>query len=314
MWRTLRTAVSRIPPGFMNRQTSIEIAGIIISSVTAVIAILLTALTFSHSQKIDLLTNQLEKEKLFADTMANAIEHLSSDDLRRQRLAVVSLSNTAETQQQIIQVVKLIIIASRGNLQGRNVSSISRPQLGVLYELASLDPSKQSKYEKALAEVEVQQLIGNFLPLTGATSPSADINETPDPPITSPQRVPDPESSNELEKQTLNIEIRNLVAKTYARDRSIRRNATAILASDKWRSWDSIIVKELIGTYKRNSDNPFGIVNTLFLLGKMSDDRLTENLGDIKEIVQTARSLLSESNKTKYLTSIERRIASLERT
>lgn len=298
----------------MNRKASIEIAGIIISSITAVIAILLTVITFNHSQKIDFLTNKLEREKLFADSMASAIEHLSSTDLRRQRLAVISLSNSAENQQQIIQVVKLIIIASKEDVQGRNVSDVRPKQLSILYELASLDPSKKAKYKKALADEEVQRLIGSFLPLTGANSPSADLEETPDPPVTSPAIVSDPESSNELEKQTLNIEIRNLVEKTYARDRSLRRNATAILASERWRSWDSIIIKESIDAYKRDPDNYFGIANTLFLLGKMSDDHLTENLGDIKAIVQTARSILSEKNKTEYLAPIESRIDALENT
>lgn len=110
-----------------------------------------------------------------------------------------------------------------------------------------------------------------------------------------------------LDKEST-LELKELVSNIYSSTRVTRRNATAILASDKWLAESQTLVQELISAYKEDPSDYFGLVNTLFLLQKVSNETFKANINDIQDIVESGKSILSPRDKVTYLTPIENKI------
>lgn len=81
--------------------TTIETIGIIISSFAALATIGLGFITYHQGKNIENLRSDFEREKLFSENLSGAINYLSSGDRTSRRMAVVSLTNLAETEEQI---------------------------------------------------------------------------------------------------------------------------------------------------------------------------------------------------------------------
>ena len=116
--------------------------------------------------------------------------------------------------------------------------------------------------------------------------------------------------------QKSQLELEKLVGNIYSDERITRRNATSILASDRWLDESLSLIPELVLAYNKNTDNTsynYGLVNTLFLLDKVSTESFENNLDDIKKIVKSASETLGDADKKKYLSSVEKRINTLEK-
>lgn len=67
----------------------------------------------------------------------------------------------------------------------------------------------------------------------------------------------------------------------------------------------------MLKRFKQDSGNYFGIVNTLFLLGKVDISYLKSNRDAINQLVDSADRILNAPNKTDYLVPIKNRLNSL---
>ena len=112
-----------------------------------------------------------------------------------------------------------------------------------------------------------------------------------------------------LDKEAKELELNQLVKNIYSTTRFTRRNATAILASDKWiKESSNLLVSELLLAYRSDRNNYFGLVNTLFLLNKVSNSSFEAHLSEIGEVVQSAQNNLSTSDKTTYVIPIANKL------
>ncbi|MEM9448847.1 MAG: hypothetical protein AAGA75_09950 [Cyanobacteria bacterium P01_E01_bin.6] len=291
-------------------KSRIDIAALFIAVVTAIVTAILTIRT-------DRISKELNQHNLFAGTVADAVDHLADQDPVRRRLAIISLANSATNQEQVIQVVKAIIITSRNDLESsQDVDLIfgdRGSELGILFQIASLDDERAELYGKALEDREIKELIAMFLPLSG--TPSEDqIRNVPDSlPEEDTTNLSNPsEDIDLLENQALAIELTSLVSNMYSSDRTSRRSATAILSQESWRPYDILIVREIIKAHTANPDSYFGLVNSLFILDKVSDSSIRDGLEDIKMLIQNA-TRLSESDQSTYLDPIISKVSNFER-
>ncbi|NES83837.1 MAG: hypothetical protein F6K10_21840 [Moorea sp. SIO2B7] len=288
------------------KTTRIDIAALVIASLTAIVTAVLTIRTNELSKKI----NQRE-------IFISAVEHLADNNPVRRRLAIISLADIATNPEEVIQVVKAIIISSRNDLETKNDAQVMlgdrSSELGILFQIASLDDGRAELYKEALEDEQVKELIAIFLPLSRTTVSQEQIENVPDPDPTTDKIASSPpvnESIVVLENQTLSIELKSLVSNIYSSERTTRRSSTAILARDSWRSYDQLLVRELTEAYARDPDNYFGIVNSLHLLNKVSDVSIQDNLDGVKMLVNRAKSLLSLQDRDKYLAPIVKKISS----
>ena len=103
-------------------------------------------------------------------------------------------------------------------------------------------------------------------------------------------------------------EIQRLVDQIFGPDRNLRRAATSQLTELDKRPLDESLVPMLLDTVRREPDNYFGIVNTLFILSKVEDSPFQANSQQIRELVDSARGLLSPDDKQTYVTPLENRL------
>ncbi|MEM6612769.1 MAG: hypothetical protein AAF652_11050, partial [Cyanobacteria bacterium P01_C01_bin.72] len=170
-----------------NKYERIESGGIIISSIAAIATLILGVITFIQSRSLEDLRSGFEQESLFSETLANAIEHLSSENEITRRMAVVSLANSAIDEEQIRETVKVIILSSNSELSSdknktQNVSG-KKTSYDLLIELAALNPDKEKKYKDALNNQEIKRMLGLFPPVELSNeieSPSNDIDDSTD--------------------------------------------------------------------------------------------------------------------------------------
>ncbi|MDJ0705631.1 MAG: hypothetical protein QNJ46_20330 [Leptolyngbyaceae cyanobacterium MO_188.B28] len=292
--------------------TRLDIAALIIAVITAIST---TIVTVNLTNRTNQLSKELNKQNIFIGTVSDSVDHLADQNPVRRRLAVINLANSATSEEEVIQVVKAIIITSRTDLEStQDVNSPFRDrksELGILLKIASLDDEKAKLYEQALTDEEVQELLEMFLPLSRTSAVSEEqIEDVPDP--TAEQLPLETQDTTALENQALAIELKSLVSNIYSSNRTTRRTATAILAQDIWRPYDQLLVSELIQAYKKESDNYFGIVNSLHLLNEVSDTSIQENADAINKLAERAKSLLSAQDQSTYLTPIVNRITSTD--
>lgn len=294
--------------------TRLDIAALIVAVVTA---ILTTVVTVILTIRTNQLSKELNQQNIFIGTVSDAVDHLADDNPVRRRLAVINLANSATSEEEVIEVVKAIIITSRNDLEGsQDMNSMlgdRKSELGILFQIASLDDDRAKLYKQALEDKEVEKLIEMFLPLSSTSISEEEIEDVPDPNTEQTAPIsPETEETAVLENQALAIELKSLVSNIYSTDRTTRRSATAILAQESWRPYDQLLVNELIQAYTRDSNNYFGIVNSLHLLNEVSDTSIQENADAINELVKRARLLLSPQDRNTYLTPIVNRINSTD--
>ena len=134
--------------------------------------------------------------------------------------------------------------------------------------------------------------------------------------ITTPPAVETPvavETAVEDEKETAaknekQKELRSLVDQVFGSDRNLRRAATSKLTEEDNRPFDTYLVPLLIDTAQRESDNYFGIVNALFILGKVEDNVFQSHSEGIMELVELGKKQLSPNDKQTYISPVEDRL------
>ncbi|NJK58527.1 MAG: hypothetical protein HC939_22390 [Pleurocapsa sp. SU_5_0] len=264
---------------------------------TAVGTVILGVRADSQNKKIEALRSDFEKEKLFSENLAGAINHLSSENKTSRRMAVVSLTDSAETEEQIKELIKVIIIANN-NEKNKEDNSYR-----VLLKIASLNNKKEKIISKVLEDKEIIDLLQLFPPL----------------PVSS-QLPPESKSVDEgldLNIKTQNLideqanQVKDLVAKIYSEDKPIRQSAVSELSKDKYRPYDEIMVREMLEKFEQDSENYFGIVNTLFVLNKVDTSYLKFNRDKISKLVNFANKKLTAPNKNQYLFPLKNRLNNL---
>lgn len=296
-----------------NKHERIESGGIIISSIAAIATLILGVITFIQSRNLEELRSDFEQESLFSETLANAIEHLSSDNEITRRMAVVSLANSAIDEEQIRETVKVIILSSNSELDSEQNRSQNTNQnkintsYDLLIELAALNPEKKKKYQNALNNQEIQNMLGLFPPVEFSNEvESSSSGEDGD--------KLGLELEDNLENKTKLIivnEIEDLVNRIYSDDRETRRSAVNELSKNQWRSYDDWIVKNILKIFKNQNQNYFGIVNSLFILNKVNNVYLKSNQKGIDELLESADSILNKTNKEDYLMPIQNKLKKL---
>ncbi|MEA5536845.1 hypothetical protein [Crocosphaera sp. XPORK-15E] len=278
---------------------------VLISIITGLATFILAIIVYFQSQQIRELDDKVNQKRFFSDTLAKSIEHLSSESPKKQRIAVVTLVESAEDSEQIKETLKAIILATNSEKQQDSNS------YQFLLKIAGLDLQKEQEIKKALTDPEVQKLIQLFPPLNPNTQ-TANIppNQSPDKTI-NPSPPPIADSLESQTQQLINEQtekVKDLVKKIYDHDKSTRQSSVNELSLDKYRAYDSIMVAEMLKQYQKSNQNYFGIVNTLFLLGKVDNQSLKNNLDSINQLVSSSDSLLTTSNKRDYLDPIKKKI------
>lgn len=104
-----------------------------------------------------------------------------------------------------------------------------------------------------------------------------------------------------------NQEIRGLVDQIFGPDRNLRRSATSTLADSSKRVFDMTLVPLLLDIAERDSNNYFGLVNTLFILSRVQEDAFQANLTRIRTLVNNANSILSLQDKQSFINPVQQR-------
>jgi hypothetical protein len=217
-------------------------------------------------------------------------------------MAVVSLTNSAKTEEQIKELVKVIIIATNDQETQQDNS------YQMLLKIASLNSEKEAKINKALEDKDIVNLLQLFPPFPITTQ----LAQIPPEKESEGEEVNLKTKTQQLINQQAN-QVKNLVSNIYSTDKSQRQSAVSELSQEKYRSYDEIMVGEMLNKFKQNSNNYFGIVNTLFLLSKVDISYLQSNQEKINQLVNSADSILNASNKTQYLIPIKNRLETLSK-
>ena len=140
------------------RITRIEAYGIIISSIATVGAFI-----------VGYLASEFNKEKLFSDNLSTAIDYLSQENVTGRRMAVLSLTNSAQTDEQLKELLKaIIIVASAEKKSETNLYT-------TLLTIATLDPDKEEKMKKLLdTDKDIESLLKLFPPYIAQLVNAAD--------------------------------------------------------------------------------------------------------------------------------------------
>lgn len=236
--------------------TIIEKVGIAISSMTAIATVCLTIATFSQGQRINNLSNHFEQEKFFTETLSDAIEHFAKEDEISQRLATLSLANSAKTPKQIKATLQVIIIASA---RSDKISEISNDQKGeTSYELLNLiletDQEKKKQFLLYLDDEEIKNTILLFRPIPPPRKDEETEVTATLPPSDQPQSEEDKNSLKNKNQQIFIDRINNLVADIYSNTRSTRLAAVGELSKPQWREYDQIMIDAIMKEFEKNID------------------------------------------------------------
>jgi uncharacterized caspase-like protein len=121
----------------------------------------------------------------------------------------------------------------------------------------------------------------------------------------------------EKEKEKEKEEIKILINNIFSPDTLIRRESTNTLSNNylgtRRREIDYHIAKTMTSKYNQDPKNYFGLVNILFLFSKISDENFESNLVEIRQIVQSAKIILSQKDIKTYVEPIEKRILTIKK-